>query len=111
FESNKVEMKDLGNVADLLPITDNSGKDVHFMIAPPDDPMIALLKSYYPGGTTTVLSKPDGKQVVVAYKVRAEDIDSKRMMSARYGMPDGAMYERPEPRLGTIDTSQGSNPV
>ena len=81
------------------------------MLGTSTDSLLDLLKSYYPGGTTVVLSKPDGTVIVTVYKVSAAQLDARRMMSARYGMPDGALYERPEPRLGTVDTSGGQDVV
>jgi 4-amino-4-deoxy-L-arabinose transferase-like glycosyltransferase/DNA-binding beta-propeller fold protein YncE len=105
FLGNKVERHDLGNASDVLPITDNQGRDVHFMVSPPDDPTIGLLKSFYPNGKSVMLSKPDGTPVTAVYKVTAEEIDRMRGTSARYKMPDDVWYERPEPRLGTSAVS------
>jgi 4-amino-4-deoxy-L-arabinose transferase-like glycosyltransferase/DNA-binding beta-propeller fold protein YncE len=111
FLGNHITRHDLGNAPDALPVTDNNGKDVHFMVSPPDDPLMGLLKSYYPGGTAITLSKPDGTPVVAVYHVTAAEINGERIMTARYLMPNGAFFEQQEPKLGTYMASEGQSEV
>jgi len=101
FLGNGITRHDFSNSSDVLPVTDNAGSDVHFMVSPPDDPILGLLQSFYPGGTSSVLSKPDGTPVVAVYHVTAAEIDQQRIATARYRMPDGILLERQESRLGT----------
>ncbi len=110
FLSNGITRHDFSNSSDVLPVTDNDGSDVHFMVSPPDDPVMGLLRSFYPGGTGSVLSKPDGTPVVAVYHVTAEEIDQQRIMTARYQMPGGILVEKQEPRLGTSQ-AQGTDSV
>jgi 4-amino-4-deoxy-L-arabinose transferase-like glycosyltransferase len=97
FFVHGVTVRDLANAPDELPVTDNQGKDVHFLISPPHDPIVRALQAYYPGGELKILSKPDGTGVVAAYHLTAAQLDARRYATARYG-PQVVMKE---PRVGT----------
>jgi sugar lactone lactonase YvrE len=102
FLANQVELRDLGNIADVVPITDNHGRNVHFLVSPAESIMVDTLQRLYPGGTLQTLTRADGSNLVAAYKVPAETLDSNRYVTARYGTSGGAFYERQETRFGTL---------
>jgi 4-amino-4-deoxy-L-arabinose transferase-like glycosyltransferase/sugar lactone lactonase YvrE len=107
FFVRDVPVRDFANAPDELPVTGNQGRDVHFLVSPPDDPILKVLQSYYPGGELRILSKPDGTAVVAAYHVTAAQLDSQRYVTARYGPPSGPLFEVKEPRIGTTSLSPG----
>lgn len=102
FLAGSIPQEQFGNPSDLLPITDNGGKNVHFLISDYDKEFLSIVKSYYPGGATTVVNAPNGAQVFTAYTVSADQMDERRQVAARYGSPSGPLFERFEPRLGTL---------
>ncbi|MFL5732311.1 MAG: glycosyltransferase family 39 protein [Chloroflexia bacterium] len=105
FLAKDVALKTAENLSDMLPLTDNEEKNAHFVFFPYDDPAIDLVRSLYPGSTRTALSRSDGQQFATALSLSEEQIDAQRMVTATYGAPAGPIYERMEPRLGTV-TSQ-----
>jgi 4-amino-4-deoxy-L-arabinose transferase-like glycosyltransferase len=102
FLAKDVPLLPAGNSSDFLPITDNKGKDVHFGVPLPEDPMFEVLQSFYPGATKVTLGKPDGTPVITAYHITAEEIDARREVAAVYVSSGGETISRAEKRLGTI---------
>ncbi len=102
FLAKDVPLSGAVNVGDYLPITDNNGKDVHFLVSLPEEDLFGALQAYYPGVIRVVLSKPDGTPVIAAYHVTATEIEAQRHVTAIYKSPRGAQIERQETRLGTL---------
>jgi hypothetical protein len=96
-----VAVKEMDNLSESLPLSDNEGKNTHVVFFPFDDPAIELVRNLYPGGVRTPLSRSDGQAFATALRLSAEQIDAQRMVTATYGAPRGPIYERREPRLGT----------
>ena len=110
LEAKGVQGSDLGNAGDALPLTDNGDLNAHFLVFPTNDPYLSLLKTYYPGGQTGELTHPSGAHFATIYEVDTAQFDAERQETAQYGPPAGPIYERAEPRLGTLGPD-GAVPV
>jgi 4-amino-4-deoxy-L-arabinose transferase-like glycosyltransferase len=107
FLAKDVPLLVTSNSSDYLPITDNRGKDVHFVVPLSEDPMFAALQSFYPDATKVMLGKPDGTPLLAAYHITAEEIDARREVAAVYVSSGGESITRAEQRLGTSGIEPG----
>ncbi len=102
LEAKGVQGSDLGNAGDALPLTDNGDLNAHFLVFPTNDPYLSVLKTYYPGGKTSNLTHASGAHFATIYEVDTAQFDAQRQEVAQYGPAAGPIFERPEPRLGTL---------
>ena len=101
FLADRVEGRDLGNASDELPLVDDAGKNVHFLVYPSNAAYLPVLETYYPGGSTEIVNRPSGSLFFRAYVVAADRIEARRRLDVRYGPSASPLVERREPRLGT----------
>jgi hypothetical protein len=99
------------NPSEVIPITADGGKNVHFLFSPPHASITDILQSYYPDTTRIDLRKPDGTPIIAAHPVGSAQLDAQRYVIARYGPPNNTFIERPEPRIGTAQDPNDSNQI
>ncbi len=106
FLADRVQGDDLTNPSDDLPLTRNGDKNAHFLVFPSNEAYLPILQSYYPDGTRHVVNTPDGRVFFTAYEVDSAQFDARRQVTARYGPPQGPLFEQSEARLGTLGTGE-----
>ncbi len=113
FLANAVEGSDLGNVADELPLTNNGGKNAHFLVFPSNIVYLPLLHLLYPGGQESITTRPvpPYSTFFTAYTVSSDSFAAQRQITARYGPTGGPLFERLEPRLGTLGPDGEQQPL
>jgi 4-amino-4-deoxy-L-arabinose transferase-like glycosyltransferase/sugar lactone lactonase YvrE len=111
FLADQVQGDDLSNPSDDLPLTRNGDKNAHFLVFPSNEAYLPILQSYYPDGTRRVVNAPDGRVFFTAYEVDSPQFDARRQVTARYGPPQGPLFEQPEPRLGTLGGDDDAAPI
>jgi DNA-binding beta-propeller fold protein YncE len=102
--ADRVTGRDLSNLSDDLPLTDNQGKNAHFLVYNSYMPYFPILPRYYPGGTSQGVPRPDAP-FLTAFRVGQDAFAARRQVTAWYGPPEGPLFERDEPRLGTLGDS------
>jgi hypothetical protein len=102
FLAPEVEGADVAVLASVLPITDNGGKGVAFLVYPWNDHYLPVLRSYYPGGKEEVIAGTDGRPHFRSYKIAPATLGKLQTLRATYRQPKGERLEREEPNLGTL---------
>jgi hypothetical protein len=100
--ADRVTGRDLTNLSDDLPITDNQGKNAHVLVFNSYMSYFPTLPHYYPAGPAQVVPRPDGTPFLTAFRVGQDAFAAQRQATAWYGPPEGPLFERIEPRLGTL---------
>jgi 4-amino-4-deoxy-L-arabinose transferase-like glycosyltransferase len=107
--ADRVTGRDLSNLSDDLPLTDDQGKNAHFLVFDSYMPYFPTLEAYYPAGTKQVVSRPDGSPFLTAFRVGSDAFAARRQATAHYGPAAGPLFERMEPRLGTTGADGRAN--
>ncbi len=107
FLANHVTGRDVGGISEELPITGDQGKNVHFLVFDRTLSYLPTLERYYPAGKQEVVPRPNGAPFFTAEQVTQAAFAARRQVTARYGPPQGPLFDRPETRLGTA----GSDPA
>ena len=110
FLAPEVEGVDVTVLASVLPVTDNGGKGVAFLVYPWSDDYLPILRSSYPGGKEEVIAGPDGRPVFRSYKIASDVLRKLQTLRATYRERKGGSVEREEPNLGTLPFEGGWNP-
>jgi DNA-binding beta-propeller fold protein YncE/4-amino-4-deoxy-L-arabinose transferase-like glycosyltransferase len=94
--------QDMTNPSQELPITDNGDRDVVFMVWDLNRHYLPVLRAYYPDGIEEPFNyNPQGPPLFTSFRVRKEDIESRRVSRAVYTPAQGPAIERQEEGLGT----------
>ncbi len=101
FLAKGVAGVDVGALPSRLPIVDENGKNVAFLIYPSNAVFLPMIRLFYPGGKEEVVS--DGVATrFTAYRIDSESLAHTRRLRTVFTMPDGTHLERAEPNLGTV---------
>jgi sugar lactone lactonase YvrE len=104
YLNHGTEGTDIGNMSDLLPLTDEGDRDVVFLLWDVNQQYIPVLRSYYPDGEEIPFNySPDGKSnyLFTAYRIKREDLEARRYSVASYASPGRQPVERHEAGIGT----------
>lgn len=101
FLAGGVEGEDVGAMPSRLPIVDEKGKNVAFLVYPSNAVFLPMLRRFYPNGREEVVTN-GLTACFTAYRIEAEDLARTRTLRAVFTTPYGARIERDEPGLGTI---------
>lgn len=110
FLAKGVEGVDVAVLSNVLPITDNGGKGVAFLVYPWNADYLPILRSFYPGGKEEVVSWTDGRPRFRSYKLGPDVMRRLQTLRAAYRQPNGETVERAEPNLGTLPAEGTWNP-
>ena len=102
FLAPEVEGVDVAVLASVLPITDNGGKGVAFLVYPWNDHYLPVLRSFYPGGEEEVIAGTDDRPQFRSYRIAPAILGKLQTLRATYRQPKGERLEREEPNLGTL---------
>jgi DNA-binding beta-propeller fold protein YncE/4-amino-4-deoxy-L-arabinose transferase-like glycosyltransferase len=104
FLNYGVSGRDVPNPSESLPILDNEDRDAVFMVWSVQEQYLPLIRAYYPGGQEDRFRYgPPGEesQLFTYYRVKAEQIQARRALEARYVPARGAAIERGEGSFGS----------
>ena len=101
FLARGVEGGDVTILSAALPVTDNGGKGIAFLVYPWNADYLPILRSFYPGGREEEIASADGIPRFRSYKVAPDAMRRLQALTATYRGPDGRTVERAEPNLGT----------
>lgn len=110
FLSRDVPNNWMGNASDMLPLTGNEGKNVHFLFFPPTDPTAQLVRTYYPRADAGEVRQSDGAPFLSTVRVSTEAQDALRLVTARYTFGSDRVFEREEKRIGTAGGKNSDAP-
>ncbi|MEO8347722.1 MAG: glycosyltransferase family 39 protein, partial [Acidobacteriota bacterium] len=102
FLARGVEGGDVAILANALPVTDNGGKGIAFLVYPWNADYLPILKSFYPGGKEEVIASTEGTPRFRSYKLGPDVMRGLQALGATYRQPNGETVERAEPNLGTL---------
>ncbi len=101
FLAKGVEGEDVGALPSRLPIVDEKGKSVAFLVYPSNAIFLPMLRRFYPNGREEAVG--NGRAACfTAYRVGAGELAATRVLRARYRAPNGERIERDEAGLGTV---------
>lgn len=101
FVAKGVEGMEVAAPGDLVPITNNNGKGLDFIVYPYNAQYLPLLHLYYPEGVEEVVTSFDNVPHFVSYKVTAAQVASAQTLRVTYRGADRQTSVRNEPNLGT----------
>jgi sugar lactone lactonase YvrE/4-amino-4-deoxy-L-arabinose transferase-like glycosyltransferase len=101
FVAKGVEGEDMLAAADNLPVIDNNGKGLAFLIFPNNTEYLPLIRLFYPMGKEEVINDTTGKPVFTSIKVTREQLASTRTLHATYQGASGNAVRRDEAGIGT----------
>ncbi|MDQ5858088.1 MAG: glycosyltransferase family 39 protein [Acidobacteriota bacterium] len=110
FLARGVEGGDVAILSNALPVTDNGGKGIAFLVYPWNADYLPILQSFYPGGKEDVIASTDGIPRFRSYKLGADVMRKLQALRATYRQPNGETVERVEPNLGTLRAQGTWNP-
>jgi hypothetical protein len=98
--------QDMANPSNELPVLDDYGRDIVFMVWPGNAQYLSAIRAYYPDGVETPFDygEPDFAPVFVSYRVRREELAARRVLLATYVPARGRPVERREPGFGAAAT-------
>jgi sugar lactone lactonase YvrE len=105
FVAKGVEGRDMMVPADSLPVTDNNGKGLAFIVYPNNAEYLPLIRLFYPGGWEEPIALQDGVEQFKSYKLTKEQVAAFQTLRATYTPQTGAPIGRDEPSLGTTPAS------
>jgi 4-amino-4-deoxy-L-arabinose transferase-like glycosyltransferase len=101
FLARDVEGVDVGALPSRLPIVDENGKGVVFLVYPSNAVFLPMLRLFYPDGIQDVVADRAATRFTT-YRVEARTLAQRRNTQASYTSFDGVRIERAEPNLGTV---------
>ncbi len=101
FVAKGVEGMEVAALADVVPITNNNGKGLDFIVYPYNAQYLPLLHLYYPEGVEETVTPIDGVPRFVSYKLSAAQTATLQTLRVTYHGADGHTVARNEPALGT----------
>ena len=101
FVAKDVEGVDMIAAADDLPVTDNDGKGLAFIIYPNNADYLPLVHLFYPMGVQEEERGVDNSLQFTSIKVTREQLASTQVLHATYKPSTGNMVERDEADIGT----------
>jgi 4-amino-4-deoxy-L-arabinose transferase-like glycosyltransferase len=96
--------QDMLNPSNELPVTNNEGRDVVFMVWDWNRHYLSVLKAYYPEGEEgNFMYGPPGtsNRLFAYYRVKKEHLEARRHTMATYTPADGRAMQREERALGS----------
>jgi sugar lactone lactonase YvrE len=96
--------KDMINPSNDLPVVENNGRDVVFMVWGLNRHYLSVLRTYYPGGEEHEFFYGPGENpsnLLTWYRVKSEEVDARRRMKATYTPASGKPVSRDEDAIGT----------
>ena len=97
-----VEGVDMIAAADDLPVTDDNGKGLAFIIYGNNAEYLPLIRLFYPMGLEEPVKGVDGSTQFTSIKVTREQVASTRVSQATYKPASGDALERDEAGIGTL---------
>ena len=101
FVAKGVEGEDMLVPANLLPVTDNNGKGLAFIIYQNNAEYLPLIRLFYPGGKEEPVALQNGVEQFKSYKLTREQVAAFQTLHASYTPMGGTPVSRDEPNLGT----------
>ncbi|MDQ3930179.1 MAG: glycosyltransferase family 39 protein, partial [Chloroflexota bacterium] len=104
FVNHGTPGEDMTNPTNRLPVIDNQGRDVVFMVWGLNRHYLSVLRTYYPGGTEKefIYGPPENPtNLLTSYRVTAEQLAARRKMQAIYRPTSGEPVERVEDGFGS----------
>ena len=104
FVNHGTPGKDMTNPTNDLPVIENDGRDIVFMVWGLNRHYLSVLRTYYPGGEEKeFLYGPPGNatNLLTSYRVKSEQIDARRRMKATYTPATGQPVVRDEDGIGS----------
>ncbi len=101
FVAKGVEGEDMLVPANMLPVTDNNGKGLAFIIYQNNAEYLPLIRLFYPGGKEEPVALQDGVEQFKSYKLTREQVAAFQTLHASYTPVGGTPVSRDEPNLGT----------
>ncbi|HET6262979.1 MAG TPA: PA14 domain-containing protein, partial [Chloroflexia bacterium] len=96
--------KDMINPTNDLPVIENNGRDVVFMVWGLNRHYLSVFRAYYPGGEEKEFLYGPGENpsnLLTWYRVKSEQVDARRRMQATYTPASGEPVVRDEDGIGT----------
>ena len=101
FHAKGAEGEDVGSLSDRLPIVDEKGTGLAFLVYPSNAVFLPMLRLFYPEARESVVEDAQ-HPYFTAYVVPVDAVQRGRRVRARYSLPSGATIERDEASLGTL---------
>ncbi len=104
---------DLLNPSDELPVTNDGGRDLIFMVYDKNIHYLPIIEAYYPGGEEGTYSwgaKVPSDYSIIYYHVPREQVEAHRHVTARYVPSNGPPIQRQESNFGSYSLTQLPTP-
>ncbi|MCX7853289.1 MAG: PA14 domain-containing protein [Caldilineales bacterium] len=95
-------------LAEHVPLRQDPGGDVEYILEPVDERLVPLLEQLYPGGFYQAHRDRFGRVLFLSYRVPREALDAARGLQTRYRSETGP--EVPGPQVARIDFDYRQNP-